>query len=105
MNNFTRSELITICEKAIIPEANWSNRDSGDAQRNVGEAWALLRAGCPYEVLREQGDNGLGTDEKTIWLKVRYKGFKSVEYGEDHADEDTFYLPTEARLAEKGDWY
>jgi len=55
----TREELIALCEAALVPESEWRNRDSAGAQRQIGEAWALLRAGCPYRILP-------GTDDDTI---------------------------------------
>ena len=101
-DEFTREQLVSICERAIVPENEWGNRDSGDAHRQLGEAWALLKAGCPYRVLH---DEDLNTNDKTIWLEISYDGFGSVESGEHHLESETFYLPTEEHLKREGDWY
>lgn len=109
----TRQELIALCERARVPQDKWRNRDSASAQRQLGEAWALLSAGCEFEVLREKG--GCCTDKNTIWLKIRYEGFNFHEsYSpydgdarEDYLDDDLAYIPTEARIerANGDDWY
>lgn len=103
--DYTRAELIAICEDAIRPEDVWSNRDSEMSQRKLGEVWALLRAGCGFRILSEEGPRGLNTDRKTIWIEIESKGFNYFEMSELNIGH--FYLPTPERLAERGDkdWY
>jgi hypothetical protein len=103
-DNGLRDRLIAICERAFVPEDKWHDRDSEKAQRQLGECYALLRAGCEVSIDEEQmakGDFG----GKTLWVSVRSKGFNFFEIGEMR--EETYYLPTEARLDEAagGDWY
>lgn len=100
---YTRKKLIEICERALVPESKWSDRDSEVAQKRIGEAWALLRAGCSYQVVYE--DDLISTNDSTIWIKIRSKGFEYFE-GEGK-NVETFYLPTEKHLnnAQQGDWY
>lgn len=99
----SREELISLCERASIPQTSWWNRDSARAQRQVGELWALLRAGCDFRILHEVG--GLNSDGNTWWVEVEFEGFNFKEMGEQ-LDTDSFYLPTEAKLARvNGDWY
>ena len=101
----TREKLIEICEKATVKESDWNNRDSADAQRQLGEAWALLKAGCEFFV-RTSGN--CATDTKTIWIEIESLGFKYFECGSTNSkDSETYYLPTEERLADRAgkDWY
>lgn len=99
---YTREELIAICEAAIVPMEHWSNRDSSSAQEQVGQAWALLRAGAPF-TLRTHDP---ATDERTIWVDIERKGFCYFEV-DGPLEMDLFYLPTRARLEDRSgrDWY
>jgi hypothetical protein len=101
--NYTREELIAICEKAIVPEKHWLDRDSYSSQKQVGECWALLKAGCKFKILTE---GNLITDDQTIWVETEADGFEAFEYGgTEYRERETHYLPTEKRLKRKGDWY
>jgi len=109
-----RSELIAICERSFVPQDKWINRDSAMAQRQVGECLALLRAGCDFVIRTEEtvkDGHGCLTDNETIWVDVYFHGFNWFENGyddgEDYRDDDTFYLPTPARLDKRAgeDWY
>lgn len=111
---YTREDLIKICEKAFVSEDKWNNRDSEQAQSKLGQCYALLKDGCDFEVIY---DNEMcGTDEYTIWLYVYSKGFYYFDTASpDDTMEDLrqlkeqyhFYLPTQKRLDEVngGDWY
>ena len=104
--NYTRKQLIEICEKAIVKETEWRDRDSGAAHINVGTCWALLKAGCKFTI--KVDDSACSTDEETIWVSIQFKGFQTFEFDSDSAlEEDTRYLPTQKRLnkIEGGDWY
>ena len=48
--NYTRSDLIGICERSIVAEDQWLNRDTAKAQIGVGTVWALLKAGCDFHI-------------------------------------------------------
>ena len=115
---YTRKELIDICEKAIVSQKKWSDRDSASSQIDIGKVWALLKSGCKFEISTEENEkiSGLVTDDKTIWIQFWVKNFAWF----DHLDADEeefpngiqnsdyfFYLPTKKRLEEsKGkDWY
>lgn len=102
-----RAELLAICEAAIVPEHAWHDRDSYSAQFQVGECWALLRAGCDFRI-HMPGDDP-APDEDTIWLTTYGEGFQRFEIGTDAEKEaELHYLPTRARLAAVGpgkDWY
>lgn len=104
MKSYNREELLSICERAFVPETQWSNRDSANTQRQLGECYALLQAGCEFNVLHY---GALATNNRTIWVEIFYRGFSSFEYGSDHTDSETFYLPTVARLDKSvgRDWY
>lgn len=105
---YDRETLIHLCEAASVPQEHWHNRDSAIAQRQVGEALMLLRAGCDFRVLTgtdEGPTRGMATDADTAWVEITYNGFSHFEGGEP--DDDTFYIPTRARLdaADGKDWY
>ena len=90
-----------------MPERHWRNRDSSGAQKQVGELWAMLRADCTFKICVDNGFKGdpCVTDAENIWLEVKVKGFDYFEEGV--ISEETFYLPTGARLAATvgKDWY
>lgn len=106
-----RADLLAICERASVPQADWSNRDSYQCQFQMGECWALLKAGCDFVVHGPDGDPA--SDDKTIWLTTYGEGFafhEGYERGDnraDYLDDELHYLPTAARLdALAGkDWY
>lgn len=101
---YDRTGLISICERARVPMKKWLNRDSASAQKQVGEVWALLRAGAPYKVNFE--GNTCVTNENTIWIEIEYHGFNYFEIGDEGVEHDTYYLPTDKRLADRDgeDW-
>lgn len=114
--DYTREELIAICDKAFVPQDKWGNRDSLSAQMGIYRAYGLLKAGCWFEVLSE-GD--LKTDERTIWLRLKAHNFRWFEYAceddtprEGYGDDEygmdlLYYLPTPERLdfVNGNDWY
>lgn len=104
--NYTREQLLLICEASIVPQQKWSNRDTPSAHENIGLCWAMLKAGCNFKILEDAACN-LCTDDKTIWLEISWRNFNSFEYEEGSVDSETFYLPTLNRLKEVDgdDWY
>lgn len=109
--DYSREELIAVCERAVVPVEKWRNRDSASAQQGVGLAWVMLRAGAEFYINPPRpGHSGCRTDERTIWVEFHWPGFRALEYGRsDHAnwEDETIYLPTPARLdkADGDDWY
>lgn len=101
--DYTRAELVDLCERAIVPEEFWHNRDSCHSHEGIGKAWAFLRAGVPYKVLTS-GD--CATDDQTVWVEFYPRDFNSFEEGDRHGRE-LIYLPTLARIdsADGKDWY
>ena len=104
MKEYTREDLIKICEQAFVPEDKWHDRDSETSQCSLGECYALLKAGCDFEVVYE--DDVCATNERTIWLNVYSKGFGYFDWG-GAKEKHHYYLPTQKRLDEAngGDWY
>lgn len=100
-----RKWLIHLCEKAIVNHENWANRDSANAQAQVGRLWAYLSAGLPFRILTKQNcQNGLYvTNDRIIWIEVEVPGFAYFEGGEK--DADTFYLPKPQQIVPGHDWY
>ena len=114
MTKYTRERLIKICEKAFVLQKNWSDRDSADAQRQLGSCYALLKAGCKFEILYTKG-GVCSTDENTIWIQFWVHDFQWFELGEESFEDKRgnknmdyhFYLPTSSRLRRHSgrDWY
>ena len=107
----TRDALISICERAIVDVSKWRNRDSPSSQEKTGMLWSLLKANCQFEILFEK--DGLCTDERIIWIRVWSPKFRHFDWDgfdlndKDTMDDETFYLPTIARLdmVNGSDWY
>lgn len=98
----TRDELIQICADAIVPQEHWRDRDSARAHMQLGEALALLTAGCDFDVV---------PDGKTFQVHIQFRGFDWFEggFGEEdrYLSNERYYIPTRARLDEVDgkDWY
>lgn len=96
----TREALIDLCERGVVPEERWRNRDSSGAQIQLGTALALLRAGCKFGLSTD-----LKSDADTWWVEITYKGFAHFDWG-GGTETDLFYIPTAKRLERRdGDWY
>lgn len=110
-HDYTREELIAICEQAVVPRNKWRDRDTPGTHEKLGLCWVMLKAGLPFSIhppATSQSDRGCFTDERTIWLSVEWPSFSDFEYGTGmNENSDTFYLPTPARLSQAngGDWY
>ena len=104
MKKYTREELINICEKSFVSESKWHDRDSQEAQKQLGKCYALLKDGCDFKIINDE--DICKTDENTIWLYIYSKGFQSFELGAEK-EEECYYLPTLKRLEEANgnDWY
>lgn len=109
----TREDLIALCEAAIVHESKWADRDSASAHAQLGELWALLKAGCEYRIRDAKKDGDCRTDDRTIWLDVLTEGFRAHEYAEnakerrEYRDSETYYMPQPGRIDFKNgsDWY
>jgi hypothetical protein len=106
--NYTREELIAQCEKAIVPEERWRNRDSAGAQMKLGRCWALLKAGCAFRILTAENNphDGAVTNADTIWIEVSFDGFNTFE-GSGKQEVEFMFIPTDKCLQEANgeDWY
>lgn len=95
-----REHLIDLCERGVVPENRWYDRDSATAQRQLGEALALLRAGCDFRLSAAPA-----SDPDTWWVQIVFKGFGYFDWGGE-LDDELFYIPTSERLERRdGDWY
>lgn len=97
--DYTREEMIALCDKAIFDVADWSNRDHPEAMVQVGKCWALLKSGCQFKIITEDENNiGLVTMEHIVWLEITFPVFNDFEYGTTKTPEysETFYIPTQA---------
>ena len=95
-----REALIELCERGFSPQSTWWDRDSASAHRQLGECYALLKAGCEFTIEP-------ATKYGSHWVRITYRGFDSFEWGEGHEDAEEFYVPTAERLnrAAGKDWY
>ena len=104
---FTREELIDICERAVVPVKQWGNRDSASAHLQLGQCTVLLKAGCDFKAYR--GNGRIHKDNMdTIEVHVFFPGFEAFEYGREGIEEhESFYLPSPERLEKRAgmDWY
>ena len=100
----TREDLIALCDRGVVLQKHWHNRDSAEAQMQLGKCRALLLAGCDFRI---EGDEAEFTksDAETWWVEVTFEGFNYHEFGERQTS--TFYVPTAARLDKYAgaDWY
>lgn len=98
----TREELIALCEAAVVPQEHWYNRDSSAAQRQVGEALVLLRAGCDFALATDPPQT-----QFAWWVEITHRGFMDFELGRPATARDLFYIPTRASLDQAAgkDWY
>lgn len=95
----TREELVSLCERGVVPVEKWADRDSPSAQLQLGQAWALLKSGAEFTVTRE-------SDPNTWWVVIDFPSFDSFEYDRSlYFQHERFYIPTETRLREGQDWY
>jgi hypothetical protein len=96
-----RADLVRRCEMGVVAHDRWLDRDSARAQVQLATLRGLLLAGCPVEL-----SNDPASDDSTTWVRVRFPGFGTVEWGSEWENE-LFYVPTHARLAEQAgrDWY
>jgi hypothetical protein len=105
--NYSRQQLVALCQKAFVKQKDWEDRDSASAQIQLAQAYWLLKGGCKFRIRdNKEKDKEFITDNVTIWLDIYWRGFKNFETGGD-LEERTFYIPTLKRLKiyPKGDWY
>lgn len=102
----TREVLVEICERSVVPVAEWRDRDTPRSQERLGTAWALLKAGCVWRIAEDMYRDRPQERDETIWIYITYPGFGTFDWGAEH-EEELFYLPTEARLKRRTgeDWY
>lgn len=105
MTDYTREELIAICEAGVVPHEHWSDRDSAGAQQKLGQAWAYLKAGCDFAV-RIDATSTCSTDDDTVWVDITFHDFGYFDY-DGGPKTEIFYLPTRKRLEQTAgkDWY
>lgn len=113
--NYTREELITICESAVVPQEKWHDRGSRSAQLGVGKALALLKCGCEFEILTSNYGGGRRYKNQSdiriiIWVNDSlWFGLPSEDprlHGEE-VSHMLFTIPTPEKLerCSGGDWY
>lgn len=132
--NLDRNELMSICEDAVVPCADWHDRDSCSTQIQLSDIYGLLEAGAEFTT-KVEGDT-ISIQFPDLPLNFGSKVNRSLDHDtrEDYfnldtteEDEEMFegnglgyndydykvgnyiggYLPTRERLTQVdgGDWY
>lgn len=128
--NYTREQLINICERAVVPHEKWGDRDSYISQKNIQSIYKGLTAGLDFKIITKEDDPEYHSDEQTILIKFTTPiDFDKLEKGKElkissredyfkdcdpdyetemfngdgidfHSDWTRTYMPTEKRLDE-----
>ena len=129
----SREQLISLCERAVVPYYKWANRDSYSAQVNIEDAYKLLQAGAEYDAKLDKNGDVFWVNFKNLTEELLKKadsyclGIDYIDsYKEAVSDEEMFdtesdvwmalingykeitcYIPTKKHLEEVngGDWY
>jgi len=105
VSEITREDLMALCERGFVHQSKWQNRDSANAIMQLGEVYAMLCAGCDFELLHTES---AATDYNMYWVEISFMGFGNFE-GSGELDTMTAYIPTKEKLdyAELHDidWY
>lgn len=112
IDEYSRTHLISICERAIVNINEWESISTRTAQDQLAIAWMLLKAGCEFEILTEENSNIdiAHTNDKIIWISIKSYTSETLKSKLRGVDEimprKTFYLPTEKRLYDREgkDW-
>lgn len=109
--DYTREELIELCNIGVVTSDKWFNRDSCDAQKKLHLAKLTLMGGCKFKVMEHSKMGSLWenrkmesscvTDDETIWIEIFYDDWEDGKSWHGH------YIPTKKRLEDNkdGDWY
>lgn len=85
----SRKELISLCERGIVPVDKWRDTDTHCAQQQLAHCWMLLKAGCDFSIY--------GEEKNRIYVRISHPTFETVFDGLPYKKSD-FYLPTNHRL-------
>jgi hypothetical protein len=108
---YTREELIKLCDEGQVDYSKWCDRDSFSAQRQLHIAKLTLLGGCKFRIITNRKEGSLWekrkiesscvTDEETIWVEIFYDEWEDGEDWQNH------FIPTPKKLKEvnRGDWY
>lgn len=61
--DYSRDDLISLCERAVVPCREWNDRDSFSAQVNLQECYDYLNRGYIYDITNES--------DRTIWISFK----------------------------------
>lgn len=135
MKDYTREELISICENAVVPCEKWEDKDSYSAQVTISTIYNILKAGSIFKVAAVENDiiwlDFSGNIKSIIKNINKFKYNLNIDDLEDYREKvdpktetEIFkgngvqvyddinkyqggYIPTEEKLNEVngGDWY
>lgn len=61
-----RSELIQLCQDAVVHHTKWQDRDSYSAQKSIQSIYEGLTAGLDFRVVTKEIDEDYHSDERTL---------------------------------------
>jgi hypothetical protein len=113
--DWTRGELIAICERAVVAVSDWNRMEGPEAHEKLGLCWVLLKAGCDVDVMppsRPGVTGGCATTDQHIWVVLSWPSASDLRMGfrpqaTTGSNCAAFRLPTPARLNQAAgkDWY
>ena len=69
MKNYTRDELIKICEDAVVHHTKWYDRDSYLAQQSICSIYEGLTAGLEFKVVTKKDDPDYHSDNNILIIE------------------------------------
>lgn len=82
--NYTREQLINICERAVVPHQKWHDRDSYISQKNIQSVYKGLTAGLDFKIITKEDDPEYHSDEQIILIKFTAPiDFDKLEKGKE----------------------
>lgn len=84
-----RSELIQLCQDAVVHHTKWQNRDSYSAQKSIQSIYKGLTAGLDFRVVTKDINEDYHSDERTLIIEFiqpidhsKLKDAKNLEISE-----------------------
>jgi hypothetical protein len=75
---YTREDLIKICENAVVHHKKWGDRDSYIAQRNIQSIYKGLTAGLDFRIVTKEIDASYHSNDSTLIIEF----MKPIEYNQ-----------------------
>jgi hypothetical protein len=98
--DYTREDLIDLCERGVVPCSEWNDRDSLSAQHNLEEVYSYLKAGCDYVITTES--------DRTVWVafkNVTLEQYRDANYSLNIDSKDDYLNYCESESIEPGEMF